>query len=73
MLIKKTDDLIEKSETEITNDPNLVTVEAKSDEDVTNALSEFKVNSISITIQYKIFKIKDKINKILRYQLKLRS
>lgn len=29
-----------KSETEITNDSDLITVETKSDEDLTNALTE---------------------------------
>ncbi|CAD8131524.1 unnamed protein product [Paramecium pentaurelia] len=56
---QKTDDLIEKTETEITNDSDLVTVETKSDEDVTNALSE--IQSKQYINFYSVQDLQDKI------------
>ncbi|CAD8046049.1 unnamed protein product [Paramecium sonneborni] len=48
----KTDDLADKSETEISSESNLVTVETKSDEDLTTILSD--IQSLQ-TIQYYTF------------------
>ncbi|CAD8135318.1 unnamed protein product [Paramecium octaurelia] len=55
------DDLAGKSETEITNDSNLITVETKSDEDLTNALTEIKNKQ-----QLQYYSIQDLQDKIQR-------
>ncbi|CAD8124433.1 unnamed protein product [Paramecium sonneborni] len=57
------DDLTDKLETELTNDSNLMTVETKSDEELTNVLSEIQNKQ---TIQY--YSIQDLQDKILSQQ-----
>ncbi|CAD8126223.1 unnamed protein product [Paramecium sonneborni] len=54
-----TDDLSDKSKTEITNDSNLITVETKSDEELTNLLSEIQKRQ---TLQF--YSMQDLQNKI---------
>ncbi|CAD8044105.1 unnamed protein product [Paramecium primaurelia] len=60
---QNSDDLADKSETEITNDSNLITVETKSDEELTNILTDIQNKQ---TIQY--YTIQDLQDKIQNQQ-----
>ncbi|CAD8044115.1 unnamed protein product [Paramecium primaurelia] len=60
---QNSDDLADKSETEITNDSNLITVETKSDEELTNILTDILNKQ---TIQY--YTIQDLQDKIQNQQ-----